>query len=161
MQRASHPNCCGYIPITVGSYGGDDDKELQDLIAIVQGQTDKPEDRSNKIYEIILNEAQIEAKPRLLKVMAALGFVFVARQHNGNYPNSWINQFIRVQRPSKAYKKPGFAWDGLSVVDIVNSHKTEPLSFKKRAVPNPFSKMKDDFNLDALDKFDIKTSVAA
>ena len=161
MQVATHPNCCGYTPITVGSYGGDTDAELQKLIAIVQGDMADPKKSTNRIYEIILNEAQITSKPRLLKLMAALGFVFVARQHNGRYEDSWINQFIRVQRSEKAYKKPKFEWTGLSVIDVVNAHTVKPMTFKKREVPNPFSKVKEDFNLDALATFDIKQQVKA
>jgi len=153
MQVATHPNCCGYTPITVGSYGGDTDDELQKLIAIVQGQSATPGTHSNKIYEIILNEKQVVAKPRLLKLMAALGFVFVARQHNGNYADSWVNQFIRIQRNGKAYKKAPFEWSGLSVEETIRSHQVEPMTFKKREVPNPFSKVKEDFNLDALATF--------
>lgn len=151
MQVATHPNCCGYTPITVGSYEKDTDDELQKLIAIVQGQADKPEQRSNKIYEIILNEKQVVAKPRLLKLMAALGFVFICRQHNGNYADSWVNQFIRIQRNGKAYKKAPFEWSGLSVEETIRAHQVEPMTFKKLEVPNPFVKGNSTFNLAALD----------
>ena len=157
MTPSTHVNCCGYIPITVGSYEKDSDEELQKLIAIVQGQADKPEQRSNKIYEIILNEKQVVAKPRLLKLMAALGFVFVCRQHNGNYADSWVNQFIRIQRNGKTYKKPPFEWSGLSVEETIRDHQVEPMTFKKLEVPNPFApKGAGVFNLAALDQMVVK-----
>lgn len=154
MQVATHPNCCGYTPITVGSYNGDSDEELQKLIAIVQGQVDDPKANSNRIYEIILNEPQVKAKPRLLKLMAALGFVFIARQHNGRYKDSWINQFIRVQRNDKTYAAAPFEWAGLSVEGTIREHQIAPMTFKKLEVPNPFmAKGTGVFNLAALDTF--------
>lgn len=145
MQATGHVNCCGYMHITVGVGMSDTEDELQKLIGIVQGQTEQPGAHGNTVYEIILNDSQCGSRPKLLKLMEALGFVYVCRMNNGRH-DSWINIFHRSQRNGKAYKKPSFKWNGLSVVEEVANHQVKPLTFKKAEVPNPFTTAKGEFD---------------
>jgi len=147
MRASSHTNCCGYIPITImGGPAMNSEEQLQALIGIVQGSAEKPSQYSNKVYEIILNDKQAKEGTKLLKLMAALGFVLVCRMNNGAH-DSWINVFHRCQLNGREYVAPKFKWEGLSVIEPIMEHQVPPVEFTRPEVPNPFlAKGKGVFN---------------
>ena len=149
MRAQTHSNCCGVTPIHVGTYTEISESQMQALIGIVQGQSEEPGKHSNRMFEIILNDTQMQSNAKLLKLMASLGFVYVGRMNNGNH-DSWINIFQRYQRNGRPTTKPPVEYPGLSVVDTIEAHQLPPITFKRKAVPDPFSQVKGEFDINQI-----------
>lgn len=159
MRSSPHTNCCGMTVITVMGTGHspDSNEALQALVGIVQSQGENPSTYSNRCFEIVLNDAQAKTSPKLLALMARLGFVLVTRSNNGVH-NSWINVFHRTQRNGVAYVKPTFNWDGPTT--LLPDHQVKPMTFKRATVPNPFARGSGVFDMASINEF-IKAEIKA
>lgn len=144
VRPTGHVNCCGYTHLTMTS-ADDTESTYQSLIGAVQGMEENVKTHTNRVFEIILNDNQCKNMPKLLKLMAALGFVYVGRMNNGAH-DSWINIFHRYQRNGREFVNPKFKWEGMSVMETIRDFQIEPVKFKKPEVPNPFAKGKGEYN---------------
>jgi hypothetical protein len=135
------PNCCGASIIYNFPLGTTaTDSTFREMVQKIQGIDDSGKSRptGNQMVVCTLNDSQCKTNPKMLEILAGLGFVLAGRTNNGQH-NSWVNLFVRCEMRGVKYVKPPFEYPGTST--LTQFEHPKPMARMPKdpgKLPNPF-----------------------